>query len=353
MITTYTDPPHPRNQQKILRKGSILIFYLIASALVTLTFYVRPGVNQYSRALFADMLSGSAHKPYVYRQLVPATIRSVDFLTPQKPRESVTAWFSQKHRELMVLFEWSETHLYEHIISLLISFFCFLGLAFTLRSLIDLFYSFPPYVADIAPVLGLVVLPAFFRYINYVYDPATLLLSALAIESAYRRRRWSYYLLFVLATINKETSILLIGVFVVREITLLSRSQLVMHVALQLILWISVRVFYHVTFAANPGATIEFHLLDHNLLLPLRPGPMIYLCVAFGILLTLVIHRWRTKPQFLRTGLIATFIPIVVLAVFFGYLDELRIYYEAYPFFFLLSLPTLAYALGVPSEPAI
>lgn len=334
----------------ILRWGILLLFYIITSAIITLTFFVRPGVHQYHRATFPDMLSGTAHKPYVYRQLVPATIRAISSTTPDAFKKAVATWFARKHEELMKLFEWSETHTYEHLLSLIISFFCFLGLAFVLRSAIALFYDFPRFVADVAPILGLVVLPAFFRYINYVYDPVTLLLTAAAIVTVYRRLHWSYYCLFVIATLNKETSILLIGLFILRELKLLSKPLLVMHVLFQLVLWTSARIFYHTMFAANPGSTVEFHLFDHNLNLLFRPGPMVYLCVASAIVLTLVLHQWGKKPKFLRSGLVVTVTPILVLAVFFSYLDELRIYYEAYPFLFLLSLPTIVHALGIPPK---
>jgi hypothetical protein len=36
--------------------------------------------------------------------------------------------------------------------------------------------------------------------------------------------------------------------------------------------------------------------------------------------------------------------------LFFGYVDELRAYYEAFPFLFLLSVPSLCSILGVEQE---
>ena len=211
------------------------------------------------------MLSGSAHKPFVYRQLVPSLIRSVTAVTPAPLKERISANFGAKYEELIVLFEWNRSHLYEHILSLILTFVCFVALAFALRSSIGVFYSFPSFVNDVAPVIGLLILPVFFRYINYVYDPATLVFFTLALVSLYKRERWWFYVLFVLATLNKETSILLIGLFLLREGRLVSAVQTAAHGLAQLAIWGSVRLFLVVTYAANPGSSMEFHLIDHNL----------------------------------------------------------------------------------------
>jgi hypothetical protein len=106
-------------------------------------------------------------------------------------------------------------------------------------------------------------------------------------------------------------------------------------------------------FRDNPGALVEFHLADHNLRLPLiLPGSTAYFA---GVLISaawLARKNWTAKPLFLRRGLLITFIPLLVGSLLFGFVDELRGYYEAYPFVFLLSVPTMCAVLGIPETAA-
>jgi hypothetical protein len=56
---------------------------------------------------------------------------------------------------------------------------------------------------------------------------------------------------------------------------------------------------------------------------------------------TFVAHRWREKNRFLKAGLGLTLVPLVGASFVFGFADELRGYYECFPFLYLLMLPSL------------
>lgn len=51
--------------------------------------------------------------------------------------------------------------------------------------------------------------------------------------------------------------------------------------------------------------------------------------------------------MFLRRGFFVVFIPMAVLALFLGYIDEFRQYYEVYPIAFLLILPSVLDIFGI------
>ena len=53
--------------------------------------------------------------------------------------------------------------------------------------------------------------------------------------------------------------------------------------------------------------------------------------VTCAVIAFLLAYRWDDKPVFLRVAFPATFGPLLALALFFGYIDEWRGYYEAYP----------------------
>ena len=102
-------------------------------------------------------------------------------------------------------------------------------------------------------------------------------------------------------------------------------------------------VLYFV-FKSNPGTFIEFHLIDHNLRL-LTGYDLTFAVTILGIIL-LVFYKWNEKPNFLKTSL-WTFIPLIILTLFLGYLDELRDYYEVYPDVIIFIVHSIARILDV------
>jgi hypothetical protein len=111
-----------------------------------------------------------------------------------------------------------------------------------------------------------------------------------------------------------------------------------------------IRAYLWIAFKDNPGPSVEFHL-DHNILLILDPLSKTTIGLLSVVLFCgmLVGYQWKYKPEFLRKGLLVTIVPLAGLALFFGYLDELRDFYEALPFIFLLSAPTIVKIFGIES----
>jgi ribosomal protein S18 acetylase RimI-like enzyme len=291
------------------------------------------------------MVYGKAHRPFVYRTLFPGTVRAIAEITPESLKERISSAIQNRWKRNLDRLEWDTDYIYEYLVALALMFFCFFGFAFALRHLTKLFYDFPSFVADLAPVGGLIILPLFFRYYSYIYDPSTLLLSALAVGFIAARKHAAFYLIFVLATLNKETSILLTALFFLQEYKTTNKSKLFGHVLIQVSLWIIIRSAIVFVFSNNEGSLFEFHLL-RNLGLIIRPLKLIYFIGVSTVFFILVRYQWRQKPSFLRAGLLVTLIPLVVLALFFGLVDEFRDYYEAFPFLFLLTLPTIVDIFG-------
>ena len=67
--------------------------------------------------------------------------------------------------------------------------------------------------------------------------------------------------------------------------------------------------------------------------------------IGFLTVITMILYQWEEKPLFLRCGL-WMLLPLVSLCFFFGWLDELRDYYEVYPIITLLMAHTLGDILG-------
>src|SRR4030067_2989914 len=85
-----------------------------------------------------------------------------------------------------------------------------------LRATIKSVYNFPPWLSDFLPILAVIFLPAFFKYYTYLYDFPILFLFTLSLLLLIREKPIPFLLVFILATLNKETSILLAILFVMR-----------------------------------------------------------------------------------------------------------------------------------------
>jgi hypothetical protein len=64
-----------------------------------------------------------------------------------------------------------------------------------------------------------------------------------------------------------------------------------------------------------------------------------------AVVMILLFYHWSDKPQFLRDG-IWIGIPLIVCIFLFGFLDELRVYYEIYPIGILLVYHSLCELSG-------
>jgi hypothetical protein len=243
---------------------------------------------------------------------------------------------------------WNREHsyFYEYLLVAAITVGCFCSLAFALRHLLMQFYELPEPVTNWASVAVMAALPLFFENSNHIYDAPTLLLFTLATIFVTARKHWLFLGVFVLASFNKESAILLILLFVLRERTLLPRAQLLAICMLLLAIWAAAKAIVSNAFADNPGSTVEVHLLDHNLVLWQTPMRLLYCLILVFWVWRFMAADWRRKPLFARHGFWVIFIPLSASVLLVGYIDEFRVYYEAFPFIVLLMAPSVAQLWG-------
>ena len=334
---------HSERGTRVVKSALLFTLYSAASVNVIVIFIFRFGLNAGYWSRFVDMVSGTAYRPFVYRALVPALVRFVSWITPQAIKDYVRE-INQSGR-LVAMLGWERAYLYEYFVGVLIFFFLIVGTAFVLRQLVRRFYDFPPSVADISPVIAITVLPVFFRYFNYVYDPATLFLFSFALFCLVKNNIPLFYATFALATVNKETSLLLIGLFALYRYGKMEKQKLFGNLILLFIVFCSIKFAIDYIYRFNPGVFVEVHF-DHTLDVLTHPLLLGYFLVFIFVPGGLISIKWKSKPIILRYGLLLMFIPSFVLGIVFGYIDETRIYYECYPFAFLLIVPTTVDLFG-------
>jgi hypothetical protein len=316
------------------------------------------GINSGERVRWTRMVEGSASRPYVCRVLLPMTVRVVTAVVPDRFRRAC-ADVAQRNRLAGKVFHelgWESAAAFEFLLAACLMFLCFAGFGhcaarLTLR-LCDLPDTTPARAWLAAGAL--LGLPAFFRYTSYPYDPPQVFLFTLALLLLARHRTGSFFAVFLACCLNKETAVLLIplyGLEYSRRHEGVSWRHLTAILGLAVV-YAGTQLTIGAAFRSNPGPAVEYHL-GHNLRW-LMAGWTFTDLLVFATLGWLVSFRWREKPAFLRRALLCVLPPLLMLALFLGYADEWRGYYEAYPILFGLIVHSLtrldARLRGGPSD---
>ena len=306
-------------------------------------------INFLPHAAYADMVYGKAWKPFVYRTLLPTTVRAIASPIPSAARHA----FNQDARQITFvsnefqLMRWDLDYVAEYALGVLLMYGSLLGFVMALHFLLTSLYDAPDWFARAVQFAALAGIPPLFHYINYVYDFTTLFLFTLGLALMVRRRWPAFLAVYALACLNKETTILLTMIFALHFVRHagLDRALYGRLIVAQLAIFSAIKLALGFIFRANPGSFVEFHL-DHTIEL-LSGHASLTNFIIWLVIALLVFHQWLRKPAFLRRGALIL-IPLLILTAFLGFLDELRDYYEVYPIVVLLIAHTAASLIGIP-----
>lgn len=336
-----------------------IAFVALCAALTVHVFWVfirDPGINTYDRARFGEVVYGTAYKPFVLRVLVPWMVRGLTAALPESAQASLTEAMASDRlvQGFLRRGQWERELLPEYAIALVLMFAALVAFVFAFRWLYD--GVFPPsrWRKDLATVLLLLGLPPCFYYASYLSDFPGLFLYTLGLGLLVRERWRAYLVVFLIGCLNKETFILLWGVFGLRYLwakEAMPRRQFYALAAAQLALFLAVKGALTVLYGDNPGTSFELHWFDHTLTLGEHLArrnelPAMFIWIAFALI---AFGRWRSQPPFLKQA-IAVLPVLLILTAIFGFLDELRDYYEAYPVLVLMLMHTLTFAAAPSSQ---
>lgn len=327
----------------VLALGHICVF---AAGAITLALFLLPGtqhggINSFEAAKFKDMIDGSAHRPYVSRALLPQTLRAISGITPDGLELGATTWV-ENHRRVRDAFArlgWTTDVAYQYLVAALLMYLCLAGFGYCCARLAQTAgepqcaRGESPYLAALA-IYGLT---PFFIYGSHLYDPPQILLFTASLYFLSRLAIARFLLLFALTTVNKETAILLVPAFAAFSRPLLPKRRYAWTVLALCAIYLGIRAALVGLFRGNPGSFLDLHLLDHSLV-PATWAKIYARSGYFALLLTAALLLWSRRPRFLRIALLSTLPPLVIMALFVGYVDEWRGYYEAYPVVFALAV---------------
>jgi hypothetical protein len=324
-----------------LRKPIFYFTTAIIAGCVLIMFVIFPGINDNKPSMFADMVYGKAEKPYVYRTLLPTSVRILSAPVPESLRNSLSEKIESNIslNKLFKKLKWEKEFAVEYSFAMILMFLSLWGFSIAVRYLFNLFFSSPGWFADSVSVLALLGLPTMFQYTSFLYDFPLLLFYTLGLIFLYKRDWKTFLVIFLIGCFNKETTILLTLIFYVYYRSKLRKGLFNKLLFAQLAVFVIVKLLLFIIFNSNPGTFVEFHLVDHNL--RLLAGYDLTLAASLLGFVLLVFYKWKEKPDFIKTSLLA-FIPLVFLSLFLGYIDELRDYYEVYPSVIIL----ISYSIG-------
>ena len=330
------------------------LYLPVAAAIIALVMYlvifVGEGIDAYYRSRLVDMVHGTAWRPYVTRALVPLTARAGTALTPDAISQSLNSTFAAWTSKPAT---WSTDHAVEYLFVVALMAISLVAFQSALKQLFGETYSAGPATPSLAALAGLAALPAFFGpFSRQIYDFTTLWSFTLGLALMAGRQWTAYLMLFAVATVNKETTILLTLVFAVHY---LLRGRLPFNRALALLaaqvaIFLVIRGAISYVFRNNPGEVVEINWVNHNKVVLLDPSlmskrlPLLAAAAAFGA------WGWSQKAPFLRDAILTLAPVLLVMGVTVGQVDEIRAYYELYPIVIVLVADSVCRITGRPME---
>jgi hypothetical protein len=134
------------------------VFYPVAvvftASFVLLFFLISPGINGYEKAMFGDMIYGTAHKPFVYRFLLSGVVRLIVALIPSGMRDAMV------HSELH-LFNWESYLLPEYFVAIILMCASLIGFCYAVKYIFRGVFQSSTLTMDVVSIIALAGLPSF------------------------------------------------------------------------------------------------------------------------------------------------------------------------------------------------
>jgi hypothetical protein len=297
------------------------------------------------------MFDGTAHRPFVYRQLIPQIANFLDKEIPPSIKENI-ANISKTLNDDCTNYGYRQCpfdtyisariesikpkYMFRYSIVYVLTFASLLTSMFLLRE-ICIEVSKSNIAGTLAPISFALILPLIFTRGGYFYDFFELMFMSTAFLLALRKRVFWIIPITLVATLNKESFPLFIFALIPLVQPFISRFKLLVFISSNVVIAAIVNLIGKSTYANNPGGNVEYQLVD-NIKFYLHPLKYLfsfewtygmYLPKGFSIfiLLTLFIIILKAWPSLERTIKQHTLFALAItipLFMLFCTKDELR-----------------------------
>lgn len=291
-------------------------------------------------------LDWTAERPFVWRPLIPESIRALVSVTPEPLLRAIERWGAPVGKKLLPPgMPATSRPIYYYYLALLYIGCLFLYGVLSRRLFEDLFGSnrfFGPLIPSIALFL---LFPMLSYRTAHLYDFGVLAIMSALLHAMAAERHRLFLLLFAVSCFNKETTILITLAYAFYFFDRMPRRRFLIFVSIQLFLLIIIYGGLRYYFSTNPGdvdGVIEAY--STGKLTKGSDRSTYYLkeqfwwiagrnfsdYSSFIILLLLISYCWREKPVFLRRTAVML-VGNAVLFIFACTPGEFRDFYESLP----------------------
>lgn len=293
------------------------------------------------------MIRGAAFKPYVYRALIGWIVRYTVALWPGSLKDAAisVATHDRRLEGLLRATRFDPDYFPESVTAVAVMFVSLLLFARAVRELFKTLYEASPLASEVVALVALIGLQTMFNYQNYIYDFPTIALFSLGLQLLAQERFSAFFAVYLVGLFSKETVVLLAVVFVLNQWRVMAVKRFA---GLSLALCAGFgasRLFLNFLYSRNLGEYLLPQFVEHNLTL-LHSYPPSSLVTA-GLFAVVVFGHWGEKPIFARNALWIV-APLLASCLCFGFLDELRDYYEVYPVVVLLGAMSVGRWMAIP-----
>jgi hypothetical protein len=199
-------------------------------------------------------------------------------------------------------------------------------------------------VASIAIVYPMIWNLCLLNRLYYPFDVPALLLFVLGCHLIHRRSWGAYYIVFVLAALNREAGLILVLVQLAVSLGRIPTRKLAVHAVTQLAVIVLIRFAVSLLVRGAPPRapllTVGTNAAVIADMLTLRGNALrdwVKFLLSFGGVWVLIPWAARGLPRTVGRALLAA-LPALVLVLIYGIVDEMRLYVEFVP---LLLTPAL------------
>lgn len=181
------------------------------------------------------------------------------------------------------------------------------------------------------------------------YDMTTSLLMLAGVILILQNRIAMFFVVFLLACINRETSIFLTlfsAIYLWRYIRI---SNWMYFVVSQLVIFVFIQSSIRAYFIGIPGYETHFRLIKNLNFLLSHPPETLFVLLTFLAIFWTIYSGWRSQPSYINIVAMSIFPLLVILYLCFGYRYEFRVFSDIYPFLFLMEVN---YATKISSSQA-
>jgi hypothetical protein len=303
--------------------------YIVNSILIGLTSilvweYAKVWYGDNALPLIEQNVFGLISKPFVYRQFVPIMAQ-------------LLIRFGRIRADIAVI---------------LIIYFSAIGFVYSIKYLYTAFWKRTIFT-DITALLGIELLFLIIIKDQKIYDISTAFFFTLGLALLARYKFIMFSVLYPLACLNRETTIILTLFFMVYFFRRMKLEIYIVALTYQVFIYLIIRLVIMQVFSQNPGTIAYFRPLQ-NLLAYLNNPFLTFVFISLiVILLFIIINKWFEKPLFLRTAFLIFISTSSIMYFLFGVSFEIRVFIEVYPIALLLSLQSLVNILKVKPNPFI